>query len=272
MSNHVDLYNSTYGRFAEEILAAVRRETFGEDIGQNSWLTADEFHTFLNSLHLHPGHHVLDVACGSGGPLLYLARTSGCRVTGIDSNENGIAAARQASASAGLSDRARFQVGDANHTLPFPSAFFNAILCIDAINHLKDRLAVLCDWHRLLKPGGRLLYTDPIIVTGPLSNEEILKRSSIDFFLFVPPGYNECLIEAAGFRLVHTRDVTENTSHVSRRWLEARQRYRSELIALEGQERFEGLQAFFTTVHRLSSERRLSRKVFVVEKAATGVI
>jgi hypothetical protein len=38
------------------------------------------------------------------------------------------------------------------------------------------------------------------------------------------------------------------------------------LIKIEGEERFAGLQAFFSTVHKLASERRLSRFVFLAEK------
>ena len=34
-------YNSNYGNFQTELYANIRREAFGEDIGQNSWLTAD---------------------------------------------------------------------------------------------------------------------------------------------------------------------------------------------------------------------------------------
>jgi hypothetical protein len=40
------------------------------------------------------------------------------------------------------------------------------------------------------------------------------------------------------------------------------------LLQIEGEERFTGLQKFFATVHRLSSEGRLSRIVYLVEKAA----
>ena len=41
MSQQVDLYNSTYGNFKKQVLAEVRCETYGEDIGQNSWITTE---------------------------------------------------------------------------------------------------------------------------------------------------------------------------------------------------------------------------------------
>ena len=46
MSKPVDLFNSTYGNFEEKVLAEIRRETYGEDIGQTSWITTDEYDTF----------------------------------------------------------------------------------------------------------------------------------------------------------------------------------------------------------------------------------
>ena len=83
------------------------------------------------------------------------------------------------------------------------------------------------------------------------------------------PGTNpEELIAAAGFKLIRNENVSENAASVSRRWHEARQRHKDALIEIEGEERFEGLQKFFTAVHNVTSERRLSRIVYLVEKNA----
>jgi ubiquinone/menaquinone biosynthesis C-methylase UbiE len=62
--------------------------------------------------------------------------------------------------------RVSFQLVDAGQRLPFPDASFDALFCDDAINHLPDRARLFADWHRVLKPGGRLLFTDPVVVTG----------------------------------------------------------------------------------------------------------
>ncbi|HEY0605398.1 MAG TPA: class I SAM-dependent methyltransferase [Herpetosiphonaceae bacterium] len=267
MGQQVDLYGSTYGSFAERVLATVRRETFGEDIGQNSWITADELRRFLAWLDLTATAQLLDVGCGSGGPALFIARASGCRVTGIDETPQAIATATQTAHAAGLSQSLRFQVADANASLLWTSATFDAILCIDAINHLADRRRVLQEWHRVLKPGGRVLFTDPVVVTGAITKDEIAVRSSIGHFVFVPRGENERQLEAVGFRVLRCEDVTENAAQVACRWQHARERHGAELVQLEGEERFVGLQAFFAMVHRLSSERRLSRLAYLAQKA-----
>jgi hypothetical protein len=67
---------------------------------------------------------------------------------------------------------------------------------------------------------------------------------------------------------VEEYDVTVNAAVVAGRWHRSRHRYREALLEIEGEERYEGLQKFFAAVHRLTSERRLSRIAYLVEKPA----
>ncbi len=265
MSNRVDLYNSAYGNFQKQVLAEIRRETYGEDIGQNSWITTDEYDTFYSWLNLSPGDHILEVASGSGGPALYLAKKFKCHITGLDINEDGIKTANQQAADAKIQN-AKFQLADMDQRLPFDDETFDAVMCVDSMNHFLDRLSYLREWQRVLKSGKRALFTDPVVMTGPVSNEELAARSNIGFFLFVPLEVTKKLIQDAGFKLVRCEDVTGNIELTSGRWHASRQRHRGDLIEIEGEERFDGLQKFLSTVHKLTSERRLSRFVFLAEK------
>ena len=265
MSKKVDLY-SNYGQFEAEVNARVRNKTFGEEIGQNSWTTADEYRGWAKALGLDKNSIVLEVASGSGGPALFLAKEVGCRVHGVDINAQGVARANEQARAMGLDSRATFSEANADEPLPCADDTFDALLCIDAVHHFPQRLQVLKDWRRVLKPHGKVLVTDPVVVTGLVSNEELAERSSIGIFVFAPPGVYERLIQKAGFNLLQVEDVTENAAIVSKRWHDARAEDRNALVQIEGEERFEGLQRFFDMVHRVSSERRLSRFAYLLQK------
>jgi SAM-dependent methyltransferase len=266
MGSDVDLYDGHYAHLATDVQSDVRRETYGEDLGQASWITGVEAREWFDLLRLGPGQKVLEVACGSGGMTCAMARHSGATCVGVDINLHGIQAAQQRAERDGLSSVASFQVVDAGRHLPFPDESFDAIFCNDSINHLPDRAAVLQDWYRILRPGGRALFTDPIVVTGQLSNEEIRVRSSIGFFLFTPLGHNEHLLETTGFTVRDVRDITDAVASVSLRWMNARAKRRERLTAVEGDGGFEGLQRLLGAVHVLSSERRLSRYMYLAQK------
>ena len=260
------IYASNYKNFQSDLYAEIRREAFGEDIGQNSWLTADEQDQFIRWLELHRGQTVLDVACGSGGPVLRIAAKSGCSIVGIDVEEDGIRAATSLATERGVADRAQFHCVDANRPLAFREDSFDAITCIDAINHFRDRVQTISQWRGLLKPGGRLLFTDPIIVTGPLTSEEIAVRSSAGFYLFVPPGYTETVLERCGLQLVRREDVTRNMAQVAGARHAARESRNVPLRQIEGDELYRSQQDFLALAARLAEERRLSRLVYVCKK------
>jgi SAM-dependent methyltransferase len=261
-----DFYDSTYANFAAEVYGKLRAEVFGDDLGQNSWLTAAELDRFVDWLRIDGDSRLLDVACGSGGPVLHLADRFGCKVRGVDAHADAIAQANATALRCGLEKRARFETADAGKPLPFPNASFDVVTCIDAVNHLPDRGEVLAEWARMLRPGGRVLYTDPIVVTGALSQREIAARSAVGFFLFVPPGENERRIRAAGLELVVAEDATANVVEVAGRWLAARASRETVLREMEGNDTYEEAQEFLGMVERLARQRRLSRFVFVAER------
>ena len=217
-------------------------------------------------MNLGPGKALLDIASGAGGPALRIAAATGCSVTGIDVHDQAVATAQALAAERGLAELARFERADAQQPLPFSNGRFDAVTCIDAINHLPDRPRVIGECARVLRPGGRLLFTDPVVITGPLTSAEIRSRSAIGFFLFVPVDYDEQVIAACGLRLIAKEDTTPHMANIAARRGAARAARRAALIEIEGQETFEAQQEFFAVVARLATERTLSRFVYVAER------
>lgn len=266
-----DLYSTSYDHYAAEVQREVRRETYGEDIGQTGWMTTEEFCRFLQLLAIDAESNVLEVGSGVGGCALFMADRTGCRVTGIDINEHGIRNANALAQEQHLEHRVRFERLDASQPLPFATAEFDAVFSNDAVCHVPHRSRVLKEWLRVLKPGGSILFTDAMIVSGTVSNEEVATRSSIGFYLFLPPGENERLISEAGFELLSVGDLTASTASISRRWHDARDRRREDLVRVEGEASFNGLQKFLACTHTLSSERRLSRCMYLARKNAAPI-
>jgi ubiquinone/menaquinone biosynthesis C-methylase UbiE len=258
-------FDSAYRGFATDVRTQVRRDTYETDMGQTSWLDIPEWRRFAEWLKVGPESTVLDVACGSGGPALQLARDTGAAVVGIDVHADAITAAY----AAGTGERrAHFERADAAAPLDFRDASFEAITCIDAIHHFPDRAAVLADWRRVLKPGGIVLYTDPVVVTGIVSRDELDTRAAVGHFSFSYPGENERLLAAAGLERIRTEDTTESVARIAARWEQARARHKYALEFEEGYEVFHGTQRFLRMTAKLAREARLSRHVLVARRAA----
>jgi len=266
MPSKVDVYNNSYGNYERDAYREVRLETYGEDFGQTSWVNTAESHEIPRLLELTPGCSVLEIGSGSGRYALFVAQAARCQVIGLDLNAEGVRNASALADRQNLRAQVRFQQCDVSQPLPFADANFDAVFSNDVFCHIPGRPALLRELWRVLKPGGRMIFSDALVVGGTLSNEEIATRSLIGYYLFIPPAENEKLIAAAGFQLVAATDTTENAAEVARRWHDAREKRASELSALEGESNFDGLQKFLACVETLTREKRLLRMLYLARK------
>src|SRR4051794_18926296 len=262
----IPLYDNAYRGDAQEIYRQIRAETYDLDLGQTGWMNAEELRGFLPVLDLTRQSQVLEVGCGAGGCAVYLSRLTDAQVTGIDANASAIAEARSFAKSV-PEVRTCFEQIDANERLPFADEAFDAVFSNDAMCHIPDRSRALKEWCRVLKFNGRILFTDAMILTGPITNEQLMTRSSIGLYVFLPPGENEHLIREAGFDLISSVDLTSNAAAISQRWHDARARRYDDLVRIEGMPTYEGLQRFLSCVHTASEKRLLSRFMYAGRKS-----
>ncbi|MHA7773208.1 class I SAM-dependent methyltransferase [Roseibium sp. M-1] len=142
-------------------------EIFSEDERQ-AWLRLFEKH-----LGAGDGRHVLDLASGTG-VISHLLDDLKFEVTGLDWAEPMLAKARDKARTRKRS--IRFLLGDAERTLE-PSDRYDVLTCRHLVWTLVDPAAAFTEWHRILKPGGRLLIVDGDFV-NPGSLARLLARIS----------------------------------------------------------------------------------------------
>lgn len=105
------------------------------------------------------GCRILDFGCGSGANAVHLANR-GAHVWGVDISEDLIRLAERRMAANGLRGGARFVVASA-HDLPFPDRSIDIVFGIAILHHL-DLDLVSREVFRVLRPGGRAIFQEPV--------------------------------------------------------------------------------------------------------------
>ena len=258
-------YSDFYERFDSPLMRRLRAEAYGTDIGQHSWVTAGELEQDAPLLGLTGASRVLDLGCGPGGPLAFLAGMFGCRGIGVDVSAPAVASARSRAITLGIAAAVGFEEADLDAPLRFPDASFDAAISLDVVLHLRDRGALFREVGRVLTPGGTFLFTDAGIVTGPVSDDDIRLRAVHGSTHFVPPGFNERMLESAGFRVLEHKDRTASLLENARGRIAARRAHRAELVAVEGGTGFERQLRYLEAVVDLSQRRALSRMTYIAQ-------
>lgn len=112
-----------------------------------------------DTLGLRPGERVLDAGCGPGETAIHLATRFRARVTGITVSHFEIDRARQRALAAGVGDTVSFEYGDFTD-LSYPDGSFDAVLALESLQNAADLDAVLAELYRVLRPGGRITFSD----------------------------------------------------------------------------------------------------------------
>lgn len=181
---------------------------------------------------------VLDVCSGLGGPARYLAWKTGCDVTGLDLTVSRVEGATDLTRIAGLSGSVRFVHGNALD-MPFPDASFTLAIAQEAFAHVPDKARLIAECARVLRPGGRLVFTD-ILHEGHLSADDAQRLYDGMTFTEIetPEGYAQ-LLSSRGLALVRRIDLTQAWTRIL---VERHAMYRaleSQTVARLGREHFE---------------------------------
>lgn len=124
---------------------------------------------------------VLDLGSGYGGSARYLASTYGCRVLALNLSE--VENRRHKELNQGRSLSPLIEVVDGSfEEIPYPDASVDVVWSQDAFLHSGDRARVLREVSRVLRPGGQVIFTDPMAddTCPPGVLQPILDRIHLD--------------------------------------------------------------------------------------------
>ena len=266
MPSKVELYDIAYEDYTSELYHQIRRETYGNDLGLTSWVSPDESNQIPTQLKIVEDSNVLELGCGSGGYAVYVAERTACRITGIDLNAQAIRNANRLARTRDMIPQVRFLRADLTKKLPYDPNTFDAIFANDVLCHVPNRPILLSEIFRILKPGGRFLYSDALVIAGPITQREIEVRSTIGLYVFSTPGQNEALLTAAGFNKIKAIDTTAETARISTNWFNARKKRRQLLLDQEGEVDYARQQSLLACAAKLADEKRLLRYVYLAQK------
>ncbi|AGA90569.1 methylase involved in ubiquinone/menaquinone biosynthesis [Thioflavicoccus mobilis 8321] len=175
-----------------------------------------------------PESRVLDIGAGYGGAARYLAKRFGCRVTALNLSEKENERDRQMNAEQGI-DHLIDVVDGSFEAIPAEDASFDLVWSQDAILHSGEREKVIAEVARVLRPGGELIFTDPMQaddcpagVLGPvLDRIHLASLGSVGFYREMAAKY--------GLAEVEVIDLTENLPAHYQRVREELERLRPEL-------------------------------------------
>lgn len=110
---------------------------------------------------LGPGMRVLDLGAGYGGAARWLAQHAGCSVVCLNLSEVQNQTNRRITEDQGLEGQVEVFHGNFEE-IPYTDEHFDLVWSQDAILHSGDRCRVLREVRRVLRPGGQLVFTDPM--------------------------------------------------------------------------------------------------------------
>lgn len=117
------------------------------------WFLARRDIIFKLIKNYHKDSNILEIGC-SGGPLIRFLHGQGfMNIQGIDNNEKAIEICKQK----GIND---VRVTDGQET-GFKDQQFDIVIASDVLEHIEDEDKALSEWHRILKPDGKLIIFVP---------------------------------------------------------------------------------------------------------------
>jgi SAM-dependent methyltransferase len=214
-------------------------EVFGPQqyIGQYSDNTADQIVALARRAGINSDSHVLDVGCGCCGPAIHIAKTFGCRITGVDLSASHLSKAQIGIQQAGLSDKIHLIKGDIFDVGPDIGPV-DVVIGLGAWCHLYPRTFFpFC--RQLLREGGRIAFMERIRL-GEI-DPDLYRQLTTEWAAPSVETFASYYFALSGaeFRNIFIQDLTEPYKQLQRRFIEVRLKLREQIEEIAGPEYFQ---------------------------------
>jgi len=209
--------------------------------GNESLETAQhkKMHFIAGQLGVKAGSRVLDIGCGWGSFVCFLAKEYGCNVVGVTPAPRQAEHIRARAAGLGVAERVRIVVGHL-HEVSLPGGAFDGVSFIGSITHFPDKPGALATAWSLLKPTGTT-YLSETCFCNAAKRREFASRPGTKFVLQDTFGWAELIpvseyiryFEDAGFSLQGLTDLTAPFHRTIEIWSENAERNGAALDAIE---------------------------------------
>ena len=176
------------------------------------------------------GTRVADFCAGLGGPARYFAYRYGADVTGIELTPARAKGAEELTRRVGLENSVRVIEGNVMQ-VPLDDASVDVVVSQEALLHVPDKPRALKEAYRILKPGGRLVFTD-WVAHRPLSDADktLMWDGMAVTNLYDLPTYAG-LVGEAGFTVGSVEDLTREWGEILTHRLAMYRKLREETLA-----------------------------------------
>jgi len=217
-------------------------------------------------LAIQPGERVLDVGCGWGSNLLYLAQHTAGVFRGVTLSARQREEALRRARAADVADRVEIDVCHVED-LALAPASLDAVLFSGSIVHMHHREAIHALVSRALRPGGRVLISDCYFPGQARGDRE----SAATQYIFVEAlgycrllglGEELTLMERAGLDVLHVEDLTSHYALTLERWIDNVRRNRRRIEEISPG--FSRVLQSYMTIARLSFARRTALEYMIL--------
>ncbi len=183
----------------------------------------NKLHFVAGRLGLTGGERLLDIGCGWGSLILFMAQEYGCHATGITPSRPQAEYIRAQAEKAGVADLITLEFGSFADVEV--AGRFDAVTMLGSIVHMPNRTAVLRKVYGLLRRGGSM-YLSESCFRDQAAYEEFSRRPGtkhvtegiFGFADMVPLSVLVAAVESAGFGLTGLADLTAHYHRTIEEW------------------------------------------------------